>query len=216
MMKKRSRVILALIVAVVLTATALVIGVAASENSPALEINGANVSFEGTVHLWYSVGYENVENPEDIKLLVWRESSVTNIDGCVLGTQNAMLNSSGDVDEEKITGKAFDYDGLAAAEMTENIYARAYLDVDGEAVYSPVVKYSILQYSLNKLGITGEKTKNSKLYDTLEALLVYGAASQKLFDTNLDRLATDSYVKMQLVDATFADGTNTELVKLGE
>ena len=215
-MKKQTKKLLSFILAAVICLTALVICALASDTAPALEINGANVSFESTVHLWYSVGYKNIDNPNEINLLIWRESSVENIKNCTLGTEDASLTPTGDVNDGKVVGKTFDYGELAAAEMTENVYARAYINVDGKAVYSPVVKYSILQYSLNKLGITGTKTENTELYDAIEALLEYGAASQKLFDTNLDRLATDSYVKIKLNGAAFADGSASSLLKLGE
>ena len=215
-MSKKIRVILAVLVALILATSALVIGVAAIDNEPALEINAANVSFESTVHLWYCVGYENIDSPEDIKLLVWRESAVTDIKNCTKGTESAVLSSVEDVNEDGLVGKAFDYDDLSAAEMTETVYARAYIELDGKVVYSPVVKYSILQYALNKLGVTGTATENAELAETLEAMLVYGAASQKLFDTNLDRLASKNYVKITTDVGAFADGSTTGLYQIGE
>ena len=215
-MKKQTKKLLSFILAAVISVTALVICALASDTAPALEINGANVSFESTVHLWYSVGYKNIDNPNEINLLIWRESSVENIKNCTLGTEDASLTPTGDVNDGKVVGKTFDYGELAAAEMTENVYARAYINVDGNAVYSSVVKYSILQYSLNMLGITGTRTENEELITMLNGMLVYGSAAQQYFDTNLDRLATDSYVKMKLNGATFDDGTTTALVKLGE
>ncbi len=215
-MSKKIRVILAVLVAVIIATSALVVGVAALDNEPALEIKAANVSFESTVHLWYCVGYENIDNPEDIKLLVWRENTVDHVDNCVKGTESAELSSIKDVDEDGLVGKAFEYDALSAADMTEFVYARAYTVVDGEAVYSPVVKYSILQYALNMLGKTGTATDNAELAETLEAMLVYGAASQKLFDTNLDRLATEDYVKISTTEGVFADGAKSGLFKLGQ
>ena len=215
-MSKKFKVILAVLVALVIATSALVIGVAAIENEPALEINAANLSFESTVHLWYCVGYENIDNPGDIKLLVWREKDVTHIDNCVKGTESAVLNSSGNVNEDGIVGKAFDYDALNAADMTETIYARAYIEIGEEKIYSPVVKYSILQYALNKLGVTGTATENQLLTDTLEAMLVYGAASQKLFNVNVDRLASKDYVKIQTSVGEFKDGSTTGLFQIGE
>ena len=130
--KKRSRILLAIIIALVLAATALI--VAFGEKEPTLEINAANVSFEGTVHLWYCVGYENIEDPENIKLLVWDEDDVDHISKCTLGTEKARLSTSGYVNEDKVVGQTFDYEGLAAAEMTKNEYVRAYAEVNGKAV----------------------------------------------------------------------------------
>lgn len=94
-MKKQTKKLLSFILAAVICVTALVICALASDTAPALEINGANVSFESTVHLWYSVGYKNIDNPNEINLLIWRESSVENIKNCTLGTEDASLTPHG-------------------------------------------------------------------------------------------------------------------------
>ena len=140
-MKKRLILTLILVLTLILGATALIIGVSASDEEPALEFNGANVSFEESVHLIYSIGYSNVESPENIKLLVWREADVTHIDNLTKGSEQYTLSSMQDppagMPENSV---AFKFTKIAAAEMTENIYARAYYVEDGKEYYSPVLK----------------------------------------------------------------------------
>lgn len=216
-MKKRSKVLLTVVTALVVATLALTVGVLASDNTPALEINGANVSFDSTVHLFYSVGYENVDRPEDIKLLVWHEREGIHINDLVAGTEDARLSSPGEVNEGDVYGRYFNYDGLSAAEMTTNVYARAYTVIDGETVYSPVVKYSILNYALNKLGVTGAMSPTESLRDMLRAMLEYGAMAQRHFFPDSEApLANEDFVKIELSGTTFADGTTKSLVRVGD
>ena len=218
-MKKRIILPLILVMSLLLGAAALVIGVSASneDTAPALLVNGANVSFDESVHLLYSVGYDNVQNPESIKLLVWREAEVTDVDNLLKGTENYVLSQMANAPEGLAENSAaFKFTDIAAAEMTENFYVRAYYVEDGETYYSSVRKYSVLQYAMNKLGYTGTATDDELLRDMLEAMLVYGSTAQKYFHVNEDRLATDTYVKIKLEGATFSDGTAQSLVKLGD
>ena len=216
-MKKRSKVLLAVVTAILVATLALTVGVLASDNTPTLEINGANVSFESTVHLFYSVGYDNVDAPADIELLVWKEYEGIHVDKLVSGTEDARLSSGGDVNEGTVQGRYFEYDGLSAAEMTTNVYARAYTVIDGEEVYSPVVKYSILNYALNMLGVTGKGTETVSLRNMLTAMLEYGATAQLHFaPESTAPLANEDFVKITLTGTTFADGTTKSLVRVGD
>lgn len=216
-MKRKSLIALIVAITLLLATTALVIGVSAAGNSPALDINGANISFERSVHVFYSVGYENIDAPENIKLLVWREADDLNIKGCTLGTEDYVLTQqSYEVDEGKAWGKVFKFEELSAAEMTENIYARAYVEQDGEIIYSSVKKYSILQYALNKLGVTGTISPNENFREMLRTMLDYGTAAQNYFGVNTDRLANGNYVTVSVNGATLPDGTAAGLFAVGE
>ena len=215
-MKRRSKIALIVALVLLLATTAFVIGISASDNTPSLSVTGANVSFQETVHLWYAVGHENISNPDAIKLLVWREGSISNVSECVLGSQNYTLGVVGEVNEGTVQGKTFEFAGLAASEMTENVYARAYVEEDGEIIYSPVVKYSILQYALNKTGVTGTISPNEHLRKMLKEMLEYGAAAQLYFDPDTTApLATDDFVKITVKDATLPDGTTSGIFKVG-
>ncbi len=215
-MKKKIIITLAVVLTLILGAVALVIGVSASDEDPALEINGANVSFEETVHLIFSVGHDNVTSPDNIKLLVWREYEGIHVDNLKKGSENYELSPlSTPLAGQPENSVVFKLTELAAAEMTENLYVRAYY-VDGDnEVYSSVTKYSILQYALNKLGVTGTATESETLRDMLTTMLAYGAAAQKHFEVNTDRLANDTYVRIKVEGGALPDGTTSGLFVLG-
>ena len=209
--------IIFLLVTLILIATLSVfaISVFASDEEPKLDITGANLVFSERTHLLFAVDIEGADK-DDVELLIFRGTGVTK-DNCIKGNETASLKTTGKtVNEGKIKGYVFEYGDLMAAELTENVYARAYCEVGGEEYYSEVLKYSVLQYATNKLGMTGTPTKNEKLKTMLESMLIYGAASQEYFDVNTDRLATDEYVKYYFDGATLNDGTTYGLFKKGE
>lgn len=176
------------------------IGVFATEGEPTLEICAKALELEATTGISFAVPTEPAKGA-DVKLLVWNEPRT---DGYLYGTQNYILDPS---DEDTVDGvlcTVFTYDGLAAKQMTDNIYVRAYAVVGGNPYYSNTEKYSILQYAYNKLGKTDEATDDEKLKSTLTALLEYGAKAQLLFDYNTDRLANSSFYQLSVVDGCIA------------
>ncbi len=190
-----------------------VIGAEAEDNDPVLDLTGANLVFKERVHILFAVNVENA-NANDVELLIFRGK--VNVKDCLKGNEARSLRTSGaTVNEGSVKGYVFEYDDLAAAEMTEDIYARAYYTVDGKEYYSEVIKYSVLQYACNKLGVTGTPTNNEKLRSMIVNMLLYASSAQEYFEVNLDRLATDEYVKINLEGATFADGLTYGLIKKG-
>ena len=185
-------------------------------DEPALDIIGANLVFSENTHLIFAVNTENVPYGET-ELLIFKGDGIKAED-CIKGSESETVRTEGKtVTLGGTDGYVFEYSGLMAAELTENIYARAYYkDADGNEYYSRVVKYSVLQYACNKLGMTGTATKDGKLKNLLESLLRYGAAAQESFGVNTDRLATDEYVKYTLEGAVLEDGLSYGLFKKGE
>ncbi len=177
----------------------------ASEPAP-LDIAYCNLSFENEVHLLYAIKSAD----ENVKLLVWEEAQSE----YTLGTQTAILSPL--PEQMEIEGEMytiFKYTGISAKQMTDNVYARAY--IDGGEEYGTTLKYSILQYAYNKLGKTGTATTNEKLINMLNSMLVYGADAQKYSDYRTDRLATDTFVQVKLTDGALPDGFKQGLFKVG-
>ncbi len=217
-MKKRLLIPIVIVLTLVISLSAMAIAVSASNGDPKLTVVGANLSFEENVHILYAVDYENIDNPANIRLLIFRGNDV-NVNNCTLAEADTAIAPSGIVEDDKngVEGLMFEYSQLNASEMTEDVYARAYYELeDGSLVYSPVVKYSILQYAMNMLGVTGTPTDDAKLANMLEKMLAYGAAAQEVFNVNIDRLATDEYVKVNFDGATLKDGLSYGLLKKGQ
>lgn len=186
-----------------------------SAETPKLKIEAGNLSFEETVKLVYAVSYENV-TAENIKMLYWTESKES-MDLYVKGTEkysSSPLKNDAVVSEKNC--KIFKYDNIWAKEMTDTIYARAYVEENGVIYYSNVVKYSIIQYAYNMLGYTAEGTNNEDLKNTLVKMLEYGAASQIQFNYKVDTLATDKFSKIELVGGNFGDGFSYGLYAVGD
>ncbi|MBP3376702.1 MAG: leucine-rich repeat protein [Clostridia bacterium] len=175
-----------------------------------LTIEATNLSFSDSVYIKYGVACEGV-NADDVTLLVWTDPQTK----YVVGTEDAVLENVG---TEVIDGTEcviFNFTGLAAKQMTDNVYAVAYAKVGTTDVYSAPKKYSILQYAYNKMGITGTKTEDAKLITLLEDMLSYGALAQKYTNYKTDTLATDTFRQIKLVGGTLSDNFNHGLYKVG-
>ncbi len=196
---------------VFLTITVSVSGISlGAEPEDMLNIAGCNLSFESDTHLMYAVKSAD----PNVKLLVWLEPQ----SNYIAGSEDAELapqtyrETIGDTDYT-----VFKYTGLAAKQMTDDVYVRAYIpESDGNHSYGTVYKYSILQYAYNKLGKTGRTTSNENLISMLFEMLDFGAAAQKYNEYKTDRLATDTFVEIKLSEGTLPDGFNKGLYKVGD
>ena len=184
----------------------------AAEGEPSLGINYCNLSFNDNIYIKYAVYPENITAPtQSVKLLIWSEPQ----DEYVLGTEDKILTSVGTQSISDKTHVIFNYEDLAAKQMTDVVYARAYTEVDGEIVYSGVNKYSILQYAYSKIGKIGTASTNAKLINMLNDMLKYGASTQLYFGYKLDSLATDDFYQIKVEGGTLDDGINHGLYKSG-
>ncbi|MBE6646277.1 MAG: hypothetical protein E7611_01390 [Ruminococcaceae bacterium] len=199
-----------LMISLVIVFSALAIDSSRSAE-PQLDIVATNLSFSESIYLKYAVSVGNIGGQDDVKLLVWTSPS----DSYIFGTQDAVLSSVGTNTVNGIDCLIFDFKQLAAKQMTDYVYARAYYATSDGDYYSDVKKYSILTYIYNKLGYTGTPTENEDLANLLNGLLDYGASAQQYFNYKTDTLATDKHVKITLENGTFLDGSKTTLATPG-
>lgn len=201
------------LIALTLVVSMLLIGVAvpASANGevPELSIDYCNLSFRDSVCIKYAVASTSTE---ETTVLLWDEPS----DEYLYGTHIAELETVGNQTISGETYKVFDYTNLAAKQMTDVIYARAYTVVNGKEYYSDVVKYSILQYAYSKLGKIGTASDDENLKTLLSSMLEYGANAQKYFEYDVDRLATDDFYQVKVVGGLIDDQCNHGLYLEGE
>lgn len=200
--------------ALMVCATCVTIAIAAyngGNNVPELDVFATNLSFNDSIYIKYAIGYNNIHNLNDVKLLVWTSPS----DTYTKNTESVILSPVGTKTVEGTKCIIFDYKNIPAKKLTDYIYARAYCTVNGQEYYSEVKKYSALTYAYNKLGYTGTASNNEDLKALLSGLLEYGASAQNYFDYKTDALATDKHVKVTLKNGTFEDGFNTEIAKVG-
>ncbi len=186
------------------------VGSSATDASSDLRIAYCNLSFENDTHLMYAIR----SDAANVCLLVWSDHK----NDYLKGTESAELlplESQMEINGEPYT--VFKYTGLAAKQMTDNVYVRACIDNgNGDITYGGVHKYSILQYAYNKLGKTGQATTNEKLIKMLEDMLAYGASAQNYHNYKTDRLATDAFVQLRLTAGNLPDGFSHGLYRVGE
>ena len=193
-------------------AVAFATGLIGVGEEPVLDIKGTNLSFSDSVYIKYAVSCKNADI-EDVKLLIW----TTPQSEYVKGTETAVLDRS-ENETDTVDGVeciVFNFKDIAAKQMTDNIYARAYVKVGGKEFYSETKKYSVLQYAYNKMGKTGTKTENQKLITLLEDMLAYGALAQQYTDYKTDTLATDNFSQIKLSGGVLSDNFNHGLYKVG-
>ncbi len=207
-MKKTMRRVLLVFAAVLLLAISLNVMATEATTLPTLTIEKHALELKDNVRIVYAVPVQ--EGIDAVKLQVWHE------DDYALGTGTPVELSGV---QEAINGKqywVFTYSKLAARQMTDNVYARAYAVVNGETIYSETEKYSILQYAYNKLGKTGTATTDEKLISLLKNLLNYGASAQIYFDGETTRLANANFYQISLVGGALVDGFDKGLYHEGE
>lgn len=207
-MKKKLLLVLLTIALVFCAIGAGAIVASAETVAPEMRIAFCNLSFRDSVCIKYAVKTD-VSN---VKILLWTSPRAE----YTVGTQDGELTKSYNEVISGVTHKVFDYTALSAKQMTDVIYARAYAKVDGVDCYSDVTKYSILQYTYNKLGKTATASSDADLKELLANMLAYGASAQKYFDYNEDRLATADWYQVKLTQGLLDDGSTFGLYLPGD
>ena len=200
-MKKKLSILLIALALVLALAGAFAIFASTNTSPVNLSIASKNLSFSDSVYIIFYVEAEGVE-ADDVNLLVWnspKESYTVKDSPKKLSIARV----------ETINGKEylrFEYRNLAAKNMTDTIYARAYVSSGSQEYYSELTNYSVLQYAYNKLGKTGDNpTSNQDLKALLADMLEYGAAAQLEFDYKTDRLATYEFKQIKVEGGTLPD-----------
>jgi len=130
------------------------------------------------------------------------------------------VNLSAQKDNYKYGGTdyyEFIYKGVSAYEMSNLLYANAYLASNPETA-GEKVKYSVVHYAYTQLGLTGRaKTDDQALEDLLLSMLNYGTAAAKFQDKDLpaDFNLVDEYTYLSIANAMFADGFSYGLYEKG-
>ena len=136
MKNKKFLCLLTLLILVPLIGTITIFATGTS-TEPTLSIDKFNLSFSDSIYIKYAVKIDGVDTTllgDDFQMLFWTvPQSIYE-----KGTEASSIVST---DTQTINGQKyyiFDYKKLAAKQMTDANYARAYLLVDGKAYYSEV------------------------------------------------------------------------------
>ncbi len=178
--------------------------------NPKIEILKNNVSYSDSIYIAYAVSCEGFEiNKNSVNLLFWN----TTQENYLKGSEDALGTSKG---KTNINGKQcliFYSEGLAAKHMTDDLYSRAYVVVDGVEYYSEVVKFSVLEYVYKMKEEATLNPHQQRLFDTL---LQYGGAAQDNFDYNTNKKADATYYKIAVNEGILPDGFKHGRYQLNE
>ncbi len=183
---------------------------------PMLSIDFCNLQFEENVQILYAVSLKDIDpatiSNKDFGMLFWTNPSTS----YELGSEALALSTSGKTVIEASEYYVFEYKELAAKQMTDDIYARAFLRINGEIYYSNLKKYSVLQYAYNMLGKTAVGSSDQNLTALLSDLLDYGASAQTYFNYRTDRPANGEFYQINLTNGTLtSDGCTSGLYLKG-
>lgn len=200
MFNKKNIILIVTLLAVLFTSVSIC-GVAAdtaAEVSPVMSVDYISLSFKDSIYIKYAAYTDG----EDATLLIWNGEQ----EEYTVGTHIAEVTSE---TTQTIGGKVysiFDYTGVTAKQMADVFYARAYVQIDGNDYYSPVCKYSVLNYAYSILGKTGTASTNEDLKTLMANMLAYGASAQTYLGYKTDRLATTDFYQIKVVGGTLTDG----------
>lgn len=204
-MKKK---ILAAVAVILCLFAALAVAVSA-ESEPTTEIMAHNLALEDNIQIIYYVDFENVPENAEKGVLIWKNP----VEDYVYGTETEKLTVSTGTYGDYIK---YNYTKVSAKMMSQDIYAKSYIKVGDDITYSPLDKYSVLQYCYNKKGSTSTAGGGTKtLGELVEKMLEYGAWAQEYFNYNTDRMADATYYTVDVINGTLADGMTSGLYPTG-
>ncbi len=200
-MSKNKKLVLFVVMVLLLGAiTATAIFASDGNSTPTLCVESYNLSYSDSLYMLYAISNDGFDrNEHEIKMLFWTEKQ----DEYVLGTESFSSRNEGKATVKEKDCLVFYSDGLAAKQMTEDVYCRACVEIDGKVYYSDTVKFSVLEYVHAQREKGGLDDKKNKLFDTM---LEYGAAAQDNFDHKHHRPANGKYYKVNVVGGTLSDG----------
>ena len=165
-----------------------------------MEIVANNVSYSDSLYILYAISNEGFDRTEhEIKMLFWDKPQEI----YSLGTEKYSVTDSGTA---KVKGKdclIFYSNGIAAKEMTDDVFARACVVIDGREYYTDVMKFSVLEYvyAMKEQGNIGNG--QIKLFTSM---LNYGTDAQNSFGHNTSRPANGTYYKISVIGGKLPDG----------
>ena len=170
---------------------------------PSVSIEKFNLSFEKTIYIKYAVKLNEADaeelGSENFRLLFWTAPHAT----YEKGTENSSVSVMGQTTIGGVKHYTFAYTELAAKQMVDTVYARAYVNVDGTVYYSDVEKYSIVQYAYD---VFHSETATQGLKTLVTEMLSYGAAAQDYFNYNESRPANGEFLQIEVTNGTLEDG----------
>lgn len=200
----------------------------AAENTeePQITLVGANVSLKDSVNIVYAAAVKGYDYTKyKTKLIVWKTPQE---DYTIENALKIIEKNKDKTDKSEIECVIVDssyhatlgsyscdmfYYGMPAKNIVDQLYVRAYVEIDGKEYYSGTTKYSLLEYLYDQLSKSGLTEYQKRMY---EIILKYGGRAQDLFDYLRNRRADDTFYSIHVENGTFADGFTRGMFLEGE
>lgn len=176
---------------------------------PSTIIKAKNVAFEDTIYLLFYATFENVPQGAETGVMAWNNAA----DAQACDSRYEYATKCDCTNYVHPTyGAEYAYKDLAAKNMTDDLYVRSYIKDGDHYTFSPMIKYSVLQYACNRLAAS----KDDNFKSLLHSMLDYGTAAQLYFSYKTERLANGTYFTVSLDGGTLEDGTTSGLFQMGD
>ena len=200
----------------------------AAENTeePQITLVGANVSLKDSVNIVYAAAVKGYDYTKyKTKLIVWKTPQE---DYTIENALKIIEKNKDKTDKSEIECVIVDssyhatlgsyscdmfYYGMPAKNIVDQLYVRAYVEIDGKEYYSGTTKYSLLEYLYDQLSKSGLTEYQKRMY---EIILKYGGRAQDLFNYFRNRRADDTFYSIHVENGTFADGFTRGMFLEGE
>lgn len=184
-----------------------IVGITASadKSAPSLEIFSKNLSYGGTISIAFAVDAQNVD-ADAVELLVYKSEPTEG------STPNHTVKTYEVSTVYEREALVFLTPGIAAKDMTQEIYVKAHAVVNGVDVYSETERYSIAEYAFD---MQFRSKINENFIKLGAALLEVGEQIQTLLEYNVNNSPMDLvYISVEegTVDGKYSSG----LFKKGE
>lgn len=190
----------------------------AAENAeePQITLVGANVSLKDSVNIVYAAAVKGYDYTKyKTKLIVWKTPQK---DYTIENALKIIEKNKDKTDKSEVECVIVDssyhatlgsyscdmfYYGMPAKNIVDQLYVKAYVEIDGKEYYSGTTKYSLLEYLYDQLSKSGLTEYQKRMY---EIILKYGGRAQDLFNYFRNRRADDTFYSIHVENGTFADG----------
>ena len=154
----------------------------AAENTeePQITLVGANVSLKDSVNIVYAAAVKGYDYTKyKTKLIVWKTPQK---DYTIENALKIIEKNKDKTDKSEIECVIVDssyhatlgsyscdmfYYGMPAKNIVDQLYVRAYVEIDGKEYYSDTTKYSLLEYLYDQLSKSGITEYQKRMYEAV-------------------------------------------------
>lgn len=204
----RSFIVVAFFLLLVCLMTSAFLVASASDDTSVTEkptIGAYSIALHDSVHINYAVKVP--EGVDRAGLLVWEREAPKGFVHDDLAVD--ITEDSGYADIDGIRYQVFVYEGIAAKEYADDVYAVPYVVDNGQYVYGEPSKYGVLYYA-------AAMSNDIALSKLLDGMLEYGALAQEYFEYNISRPANSEFSKVAFEGGMLTDGVNYGIYQVGD